>query len=94
MLVKLRAWKAKEVQEKAQEKNLFFFCALCFMGRELASYNPFFFAFQPRSFIGFLVWPLLLKIFDDTGLVKVRYTMRKKISLGIAVGSRNFVEKI
>jgi len=77
MLARLRAWKAKEVQERAQQKNLFFAVPSAFMGRELAPCGPFFFAFQPRFFIGFPVWPLLPKIYDDTGLVKVRYAMRK-----------------
>jgi hypothetical protein len=45
MLAKLRVQKAKEVQEKAQNFILFF-CALCFVGRELAPYDPFFFGFS------------------------------------------------
>ncbi len=72
-LVRLKAWKAKEVQERAQQKNLFFVVPSAFMGRELAPCGPF----QPRFFIGFLVWPPLLKIYDDIGLVKVQYTMQK-----------------
>jgi hypothetical protein len=46
-----------------------------FMGRELAPCGLFVFAFQPRFFIGLLVWPLLPKIYDDMSLVKVRYVM-------------------
>jgi len=77
MLARLRAWKAKEVQERVQQKNLFFVVPL---PSWVESWHPaalFFFAFQPIFFIGFLVWPLLPKIYDDTGLVKVRYAMRK-----------------
>jgi hypothetical protein len=77
MLARLRAWKVKEVQEKAQQKNVFFVVPSTFMGRELAPCGLFFFAFPPRFFIGFQVWPLLPKIYDDTGLVKVRYAMQK-----------------
>jgi hypothetical protein len=51
--------------------------AFAFMGKKLAPFGPFFFSFQPRFFISFIVWPLLPKIYNDTGLVKVRYVMRK-----------------
>jgi len=46
MLAILRAWKAKEVQERAQQKNLFFDVPSAFMGRELAPCGPFFFCFS------------------------------------------------
>jgi len=105
MLARLRAWKAKEVQERAQQKNLFFIVPSTFMGRELAPYGPFFFAFQPIFFISFPVWPLLPKIYDDTGLGKLRYTMRKNfhlvslraqknLSKRAKVGLRNFQNQI
>jgi hypothetical protein len=34
MLAILKAWKTKEIQEKTQEKNLFFIVPSAFMGRE------------------------------------------------------------
>jgi hypothetical protein len=42
MLARLRAWKVKEVQERAQQKNLFFVMPSTFMGKELAACDPFF----------------------------------------------------
>jgi hypothetical protein len=45
MLTRLRAWKAKEAQERAQQKNLFFVVPFAFVGRELAPCGPFFVAF-------------------------------------------------
>jgi hypothetical protein len=77
MLARLKAWKAKEVQERVQQKNLFFMCAL---PSWVESWHPaalFFFAFQLKFFIGFPIWPMLPKIYNDTSLVKVRYAMRK-----------------
>jgi hypothetical protein len=93
MLARLRAWKAKEVQERAQQKNLFFVVPSAFIGRELAPYDLFFFAFQPIFFIGFLVWPLLPKIYDDTGLVKVWYTMLKNFHLVSLQAQKNLSKR-
>jgi len=78
-MARLRAWKAKEVQERAQQKNLFFAVPFAFIGLRASTLWPFFFffAFQPIFFIGFPVWPPLPKIYDDTSLVKVRYAMQK-----------------
>jgi hypothetical protein len=45
MLARLRGWKAKEIQEKAQQKNLFFVVPSTFMGKELAPCSPFPFCF-------------------------------------------------
>jgi hypothetical protein len=61
MLVRLRAWKAKEVQERAQQKNLFFVVPSAFMGRELAPCGPFFLLFSLDFSLAFLFGPCYLK---------------------------------
>jgi hypothetical protein len=45
MLARLRGWKAKEVQEKAQQIFIFFVVPSTFMGKELAPCGPFPFCF-------------------------------------------------
>jgi len=61
MLVRLRAWKAKEVQERAQKKNLFFIVPSTVMGRELAPCDLFFLLFNLNFSLVFLFGPYYLK---------------------------------
>jgi hypothetical protein len=62
MLARLRAWKAKEVQERVQQKNLFFVVPSAFMGRELAPCGLFFVLLFSLYFsLAFLFGPCYLK---------------------------------
>jgi hypothetical protein len=60
-LVRLKAWKAKEVQERAQQKNLFFVVPSALMGRELTPYSLFKKLFSLDFSLAFLFGPHYLK---------------------------------
>jgi hypothetical protein len=93
MWQRLKTWKIKEVQERAHQKNLFFWVPFTFMGRKWHLTTFFFLLFSLDFSLVFLFGSYYLKS-TMTRACKGVVCYAKKFPLNIIADLRIFVEKI